>query len=415
MTGSKSVCISDIDGSGACGAQRTFGLGTFKFSLFGYSISDFGAQISLDNIVNKRGAIEGSTKPFEYIGFRQLLELKSIGSGKAFTVMVTPRVGGSAVDPDQAKEIDIGSMKLCVGTDKCIQYTFPQKYNTGVLDSSGNPSTAGGKTSMIKIVVSWNGAKSLRKLYIDYLMSATELVSATTKKWFVYDPDVDDAPPTASPTNSPTASPTAPGGSGPTNSPTASPTAPGGSSASTSPAASPTAAPVAYAGATITQAVEFSGLTVSAYMGDTKSGYELGYAKALSLTTVAPGATTIIYKTGVTVASAVARRAATVTFTVTLESTFTDTPPTQTGITSASSASNIFSAISAVVSANGALNFTAPAQNTIAPGTAGLVSAAPTASNANATNATTSSASGIWHFSHMALSIPVVAMVISKM
>jgi len=180
-----------------------------------------------------------------------------------------------------------------------------------------------------------------------------------------------------------------------------------------------TAATCAYIGATITQDVAFGDLDATDYTGDTKTGYELGYAKALGLTKTEAGATTVSYKTGVTVDSSASRRGATVTFTVTLGSTFTATPPTATSITNAASKTNIRASILAVKNANG-LTLTVPSEASITPATAGVVTvtvaptSAPTTGGTNATPVI-SAASGIGHFSHIALSIPVVAVVISKM
>jgi len=190
----KTACITEI-ASGTCGAKRTFNKGTFKFSLFGYSISD--ADLLKAKVVNKNGA----GNPFQYIGFRQKVQLKEMPSGATFSAKVT-KVSGGEVDVDAAVEVDIKELKLCVGTDKCLQYVFPQKYNVG--DLKGDPAQpvvdGNAETLPIKIKVSWNN-KAENTLNIDYLMDAAKL--SVNGKWFVYDPDVTDPSSSATPAATP--------------------------------------------------------------------------------------------------------------------------------------------------------------------------------------------------------------------
>merc|ERR1712166_1352123 len=180
----KSACISAIAG-GKCGAQRTFNEGTYKFSLFGYSISKNG---DIKNVVDKKTG--GTAKPFQYIGFRQVVTLTAAPAAATVTVMVTKKSGGAGVDPDQAKEEDIASFKLCVGTTRCLQYVFPSKYNTGLLEAGIAVVDANSATKDIKIKVSWNGAKTGMSLNVDYLMAVADVQA--NDRWFVYDPDVFD-------------------------------------------------------------------------------------------------------------------------------------------------------------------------------------------------------------------------------
>jgi len=179
------ACISEITGTD-CGATRTFNEGTYKFSLFGYTSSK---TDTIKNVVTKSGG--GTTKPFQYIGFRQVVTLNSAPSGATVSVLVTKVSGGAGVDPDEAKEEDIASFQLCVNTTKCLQYSFPSKYNTGDLGTDGKPVIdANAATKDIKIKVSWNGAKTAMSLNVDYLMAAADVQA--DKRWFVYDPDVFD-------------------------------------------------------------------------------------------------------------------------------------------------------------------------------------------------------------------------------
>merc|ERR1719502_16758 len=87
------------------------------------------------------------------------------------------------------------------------------------------------------------------------------------------------------------------------------------------------AADTTYGVSTITQAVTFSGLTAAQWTGGLKTAGEIGYAQAQGWTTGAGAAVDIA--PGFTVTSTAARRAATVTFTSTLQAsptvTFTST------------------------------------------------------------------------------------------
>merc|ERR1711935_1075641 len=185
----KSACISAIDGKATpveCGAKRTFTEGTYKFSLFGYTSS---TSDTIKNVVAKSNG--GTAKPFQYIGFRQVITLNAAPSAATVSVLVTKVSGGAGVDPDQAWEEDIASFQLCVNTTKCLQYSFPSKYNTGDLGTDGKPVIdANAATKDIKIKVSWNGAKTAMSLNVDYLMAAADVQA--DKRWFVYDPDVFD-------------------------------------------------------------------------------------------------------------------------------------------------------------------------------------------------------------------------------
>jgi len=187
----KEACISQIDGE-TCGAARTFTQGQFKFSLFGYTVSD-GDKIK--QVVEKTAA--GSTAPFQYIGFRQTLMLAAMPADGTFSALVTKVSGGAPVAISDAPEMDINVLKLCVNTTKCLQWTFPDQYNSGPIVGGEPALDSTAKTSTIKIKVSWED-EAARAINIDYLMSATELM--TDGRWFVYDPDVND------PTNYPSTS-----------------------------------------------------------------------------------------------------------------------------------------------------------------------------------------------------------------
>jgi len=168
-----------------CGAKRTFTEGTYKFSLFGYTSS---TSDTIKNVVAKSNG--GTAKPFQYIGFRQVITLNAAPSSATVSVLVTKVSGGAGVDPDQAWEEDIASFQLCVDTTRCLKYVFPVKYNTGLLDAGEPVVDANSATKDIKIKVSWNGPKTDMSLNVDYLMAVADVQA--DNRWFVYDPDVFD-------------------------------------------------------------------------------------------------------------------------------------------------------------------------------------------------------------------------------
>jgi len=368
----KSACISPI-ADGKCGAERTFKKGTFKFSLFGYSLSDSDTEKSkktLEKVVKKTA--KGATKPFQYIGFRQLLQLQEMPASATFTAMVTKVAGGAPVDPAQAVEDDINKLKLCVGSDKCLEYSFPTQYNSGELNKgSAVPTDAKSKTFTIKIRASWKD-KAKRQLYIDYLMSATELMG--DKKWFVYDPDVIDPSALASTPDKD--------------------------------------AKKELESVSISQKVTFKKIAKKAdYTTDVMEQYNIGFALAYSLKGFTVGETKkkLVVVTGgkqvldadVTVTSAAARRSVDVTFALKFKGATSKTTPTNT---------ELAAAIKTVITANG--------KGGTAPEAADVTVAKPVDKAAKAATPKangTSSASCTGQFSLAALSIPVVAMVISKM
>jgi len=106
---------------------------------------------------------------------------------------------------------------------------------------------------------------------------------------------------------------------------------------------------------TVKQAVTFTNLATAAdYKGVVKKTYELAYGKANGLTTTTG---TIKFLPGATVTSMASRRAAKVTFTATMQSTFKGRKPTTA--TTASGAA-IATAISTVVKNNKVTGVTAP-------------------------------------------------------
>merc|ERR1712195_56744 len=156
---------------------------------------------------------------------------------------------------------------------------------------------------------------------------------------------------------------------------------------------------------TLNQVVTFKDVTKAKWTANLKKTFELGYLKANGYSTDTALITGITY-TSTAVAAADAANVK-VTFVVTQGATFEGTAVT---VTSTATASQIRTAIGQVKAATAEYN-TDPtviepvADTDVVPLTATV--AVPTA-------APTSSASGVVQFSQIALSIPVVAMVISK-
>merc|ERR1712195_40341 len=164
----------------------------------------------------------------------------------------------------------------------------------------------------------------------------------------------------------------------------------------------------------LTQGVTFTGVTKASYTGDLKKMFEYGYAQANQITTGA-GAT-LALKPGIELTSSASGTTdAAVTFIVPAAYTFIGTFLTPVN---AASKAALATAYTTVKTGNAALYgaITAPTEANMNRAEAVASTPVPTAAptTANSTNGT-SSASGIGQFSRIALSIPVVAMVISKM
>jgi len=174
----------------------------------------------------------------------------------------------------------------------------------------------------------------------------------------------------------------------------------------------------------VRQDVTFANLDAADYTGEVQSTFELGWANANNLTATAEN-NVIVFALGVSVSSSAARRSAIVTFVVTIADSFAGTIPTVSTVVVDGAA--IAAGIQAVLDANGValadatwLTNVMAVAATVAeppdPQDSQQPQEDPTLPATNEGNATViSSAPGIGHFSHIALSIPVVAMVISKM
>merc|ERR1711988_422909 len=175
---SKTACISQISAN-TCGAARTFTTGTYKFSLFGYTIENTAGAIA-NALANSTGGA------FNYLGFRQRISLGGNPAGATLSFTVTT-VAGASVDLDAIAGQDASGFRLCVNTD-CLSYTFPNQYNYGSL-VAGEASTTGAVTGTIKIKISKPPTATCTNCaYVDYLFPVTGLNAPD--KWFVYDPDV---------------------------------------------------------------------------------------------------------------------------------------------------------------------------------------------------------------------------------
>merc|ERR1711935_286193 len=167
----------------------------------------------------------------------------------------------------------------------------------------------------------------------------------------------------------------------------------------------------------LTQDVTFTGTTNAQYTESnsaTKSVIDIGYAFANGITT-GTGVNRAL-STGVILdtSSVAVSTNVKVTFVMTIKPTFTGTMRTTSNSAIDSALVTAMTDVKTNGKANGGYSMTVPTATQITPGTVVSSTPAPTAApTANTTNAT-SSASGIVQFSQIALSIPVVAMVISK-
>jgi len=130
---------------------------------------------------------------------------------------------------------------------------------------------------------------------------------------------------------------------------------------------------------TVTQEYTFASLTVAQYTGDMKSNCECAYANTVEAATTPTWcvATTsaYTYKSGVTMSSSAARRAAKVTFILKVKSSVKTTSQLQTMVASGSTATNFAAALAAVNTAS---------NKTVAPGTATVATATFTGGSSSA-------------------------------
>lgn len=126
----------------------------------------------------------------------------------------------------------------------------------------------------------------------------------------------------------------------------------------------------------VTQAVTISSLTASDYTGNLKSTYECGYAKSVTSTWCTATSGTVTYLSGVQISSsAAARRAATITFVMDVETTVMTASAVQTAVASGVTASALVSQMTAINTATG-WSVTVPAEADITVATAAFAGAA---------------------------------------
>jgi len=150
----------------------------------------------------------------------------------------------------------------------------------------------------------------------------------------------------------------------------------GGSAAGNSTGNSTTAASGAAASTSytqVTQKLEFPSLTVATYTGNTKGNIECAYTNTVekgaatttptwcTMTTTSPFRT---YKTGISITSSVARRAAAVTFTLKVDTSVMTSATLKTTVAANSNAANFDAKLTAVNTGTG-LNITSPGTPTV--------------------------------------------------
>jgi len=155
------VCISEVT-NGACGADRTFNTGDFKFSMFGYT--------SGSSFSNPEGT--------KYYGIRTKMSLK----GTSATVTLND---GVALDAIGSTDVTHLELKETAGDQRTLVIEFPLHYNYGDKVAAVDGAVPVLGTKEVKIRVSSAGDGSI---YIDYLFDTSELNVAD--KYFIYDPTV---------------------------------------------------------------------------------------------------------------------------------------------------------------------------------------------------------------------------------
>merc|ERR1711966_275247 len=125
----------------------------------------------------------------------------------------------------------------------------------------------------------------------------------------------------------------------------------------------------------VTQSVTITSLTASSYTGNLKSTYECGYAQSVTSTLCTATSGTVTYTSGVQVTSSAARRAATITFVLDVETSVLTASAVQTAVANGVTAANLVSRMTAINTATG-WSVTVPAAGDITVATAAFAGAA---------------------------------------
>jgi hypothetical protein len=126
----------------------------------------------------------------------------------------------------------------------------------------------------------------------------------------------------------------------------------------------------------VTQSLVISSLTVAAYTGNTKAVYECGYTKSVTSTWCTATTGAVTYLSGVQISStAAARRAATLTFVLDVETSVMTAANVQTAVAAGVTASNLVDQMTAIATASG-WSVTVPALADITVNTATFAGAA---------------------------------------
>merc|ERR1712227_1057394 len=119
----------------------------------------------------------------------------------------------------------------------------------------------------------------------------------------------------------------------------------------------------------VVQEIVISSLSASNYTGNVKSTYECAYVKMVNAAWCTAASGSVSYTTGVQIQSAAARRAATITFTMDVETDVLGASAVRTAVASGASATNLRTQMSAINTATG-WSVTVPAANEITVNTA---------------------------------------------
>merc|ERR1712146_547940 len=126
----------------------------------------------------------------------------------------------------------------------------------------------------------------------------------------------------------------------------------------------------------ISQSIVISSLTVAAYTGNLKATYECSYAKMVSATWCTATTGAVSYLAGVQVTStAAARRAATISFVMDVETSVMTAATVQTAVASGVTAANLITQMTAINTATG-WSVTVPTAGDVTVNTAAFTGAA---------------------------------------
>lgn len=171
-SGPHTVCISKVQADGTCGAERTFKMSEYKFSIFGHLS---GKNFSTTVVAGKNGYPAG----LSHVAVR--MKLKAVGF-KASALQVNKRPFDAALTSEDVTSFSFSHKK------GALTYDFPTEYNIGTIAGAKTDGTMMDVFETKTVSIKVHSPQSVdQSVLVDYLF---ETKSLTSGSYFIYDPTV---------------------------------------------------------------------------------------------------------------------------------------------------------------------------------------------------------------------------------